>query len=197
MANSCPGVPDGLKALPIVRRLSILDVKNLHAPSRARCDGSDGCRAVRPLLGAEQTCHKDHLSEAIDVGRYFGGLLGRDQVDNPLMAGPTHHDPIEVVAGDDWLIAGTLLDLDGDPLDLTDAVIEWALLSSTTGSHKVLDPDLDTTDALVNTNHKGLPMIGIAEFHAPRTHGLARMYATDAERELDCRPCVVHLRHWQ
>jgi hypothetical protein len=42
----------------------------------------------------------------------------------------------------------------------------------TTGSHKVLDPDLDTTDALVNTIRKGLPMIGIAAFHPAHTHRL-------------------------
>lgn len=32
------------------------------------------------------------------------------------------------VAGDDWGISGTLLDRDGNPLDLTNAFIAWALL---------------------------------------------------------------------
>lgn len=74
--------------------------------------------------------------------------------------------------------------------------IRAAATSSTTGSHKVLDPDLDMTDALVNTIRKGLPMIGIAAFHAAHTHRLAGSYATNAEREFDRWPCVVHLRHW-
>jgi hypothetical protein len=53
--------------------------------------------------------------------------------------------------------------------------------SSTTGSHKVLDPDLDTTAALAKKTRKGLPTIGIVAFHPAHTH--------------DDRSCVVHSRH--
>jgi len=35
------------------------------------------------------------------------------------------------VVGDDWLIAGTLIDLDGSPLDLTAATIDWLLFDAT------------------------------------------------------------------
>jgi hypothetical protein len=52
---------------------------------------------------------------------------------------------------------------------------------STTGSHKVLDPDLDTTAALAQKTRKALPMIGIAAFHPAHTH--------------DCGSCVVRWRH--
>jgi hypothetical protein len=43
------------------------------------------------------------------------------------MANPTLHPDIEVISGDDWAIAGNLTDLDGGPLDLTDAVLTWVL----------------------------------------------------------------------
>jgi len=38
-----------------------------------------------------------------------------------------HHDDIELAAGDDWLIAGTMLDQNGNPEDLTGATLEWML----------------------------------------------------------------------
>lgn len=41
----------------------------------------------------------------------------------------THHDDLEVVAGDDWIIDGALINEDGTPTDLTTAVaIYWTLL---------------------------------------------------------------------
>ena len=40
----------------------------------------------------------------------------------------TDHDDANLVAGDDWHIVGTLLDKDGNPLDLTNASIAWTLL---------------------------------------------------------------------
>ena len=40
---------------------------------------------------------------------------------------PTHHSDIEVVAGDQWSIDGQLLDRNGQPLDLTNAAIQWSL----------------------------------------------------------------------
>jgi hypothetical protein len=44
------------------------------------------------------------------------------------MAGPTIHADIELAAGDSWNISGTVLDLDGSPLDLSAAAIEWILI---------------------------------------------------------------------
>ena len=38
------------------------------------------------------------------------------------------HDDTNFVAGDDWCIGGTLLDRDGNPLDLTNTSIAWTLL---------------------------------------------------------------------
>jgi hypothetical protein len=43
------------------------------------------------------------------------------------MANPTLHPDIEVISGDGWAIAGNLTDLDGSPLDLTTATLEWVL----------------------------------------------------------------------
>lgn len=40
----------------------------------------------------------------------------------------THHDDLEFVAGDDWSIDGTLLDVNGSPLDLTNATFLWNLI---------------------------------------------------------------------
>ena len=40
----------------------------------------------------------------------------------------TDPDNTNFVVGDDWRIAGTLLDRDGNPLDLTNASITWTLL---------------------------------------------------------------------
>ena len=43
---------------------------------------------------------------------------------------PTHHDDIELVIGDEWVINGLLLDNKGQPLDLTSGAVNlgWTLL---------------------------------------------------------------------
>jgi len=40
----------------------------------------------------------------------------------------SHHDPAELMAATDWGIDGTLLDADGNPLDLTNATLQWTLI---------------------------------------------------------------------
>jgi hypothetical protein len=40
------------------------------------------------------------------------------------------HPDISLVAGDDWVIEGTLLADDGTPLDLTNGTFSWRLLDS-------------------------------------------------------------------
>jgi hypothetical protein len=40
----------------------------------------------------------------------------------------THHDYVELRAGDDWIIQATLLNPDGSAYDLTNATVEWILL---------------------------------------------------------------------
>jgi hypothetical protein len=40
------------------------------------------------------------------------------------MANPVFHPPIKVVANDNWTFTGTLTDLDGSALGLTDAAVE-------------------------------------------------------------------------
>jgi hypothetical protein len=39
-----------------------------------------------------------------------------------------HHDPTELMAATDWGIDGTLLDADGQPLDLSNATLTWTLI---------------------------------------------------------------------
>jgi hypothetical protein len=42
---------------------------------------------------------------------------------------PTHHDDLELVAGDDWTIPGMLTEPDGTPLDLSQCSdIQWIML---------------------------------------------------------------------
>jgi hypothetical protein len=42
---------------------------------------------------------------------------------------PTHHEDVELTAGDNWTISGDLTDVNGDPLDLSDVVtIQWIML---------------------------------------------------------------------
>ena len=44
---------------------------------------------------------------------------------------PTHHDDLELVLGDEWLIVGKLLDEEGKPLDLSSGVeLGWTLVNS-------------------------------------------------------------------
>lgn len=59
---------------------------------------------------------------------------------------PTHHDPIELVPGDDWEIPGAVLDADGNPLDLSDADFEWVLVD-TGGNPITLAAEVEVTDA--------------------------------------------------
>jgi hypothetical protein len=41
---------------------------------------------------------------------------------------PSRRAAPAMLAGDDWAVAGNLTDLDGSPLDLTAATIEWVLV---------------------------------------------------------------------
>jgi len=43
----------------------------------------------------------------------------------------TIHELHTFYAGDDWQIDGSLFDVDGNPLDVTGATLEWALLDFT------------------------------------------------------------------
>jgi hypothetical protein len=44
---------------------------------------------------------------------------------------PTHHADIELTAGDDWLIAGLLIDENGAPLDLSSVdMVQWIMLGA-------------------------------------------------------------------
>jgi hypothetical protein len=43
--------------------------------------------------------------------------------------GPTVHSLVNLVAGDDWQFNAILNDVDGNPLDLTSASVQWSLLN--------------------------------------------------------------------
>lgn len=55
---------------------------------------------------------------------------------------PSHHDDINLVAGDDWVIPGTLLDANGNALDLTSASFNWVLV----------DPNGEVVNTLVSAS---------------------------------------------
>jgi hypothetical protein len=44
------------------------------------------------------------------------------------MATPTPRPDLTLTCGDDWAVLGTRLDIDGSPLDLTDASLKWVLV---------------------------------------------------------------------
>jgi hypothetical protein len=67
--------------------------------------------------------------------------------------------------------------------------------NNTIDSHKALDLDLDTADALVNTIRKGLRAIGTAAPRFAYTRKPAQLQAKDAEREFDHRFAAVHRRY--
>ena len=46
------------------------------------------------------------------------------------MSEATHHDDIQLYAGDDWVIRRTLTNEQGNPLDLTNATITWVLIGA-------------------------------------------------------------------
>jgi hypothetical protein len=61
----------------------------------------------------------------------------------------THHGDIEVMPGDDWIIPGVLLDANGNPLDLSDCKLSWALVGPDGNGVAVAEDavDLEITDA--------------------------------------------------
>jgi hypothetical protein len=86
---------------------------------------------------------------------------------------PTHHGLIELVAGDPWEIPGTLTDDNGQPLDLTNAQFEWALVD--TGRNPI------TLAAAVDVIDAAAGVLGIY-VRASDTAGLDPGYYTDALR---------------
>ena len=69
-----------------------------------------------------------------------------------------HHDDTELMAAIDWAIDGTLLDATGQPLDLTNATLQWTLIGPS-GT-----PVLQNTDAAISVvdASNGLTRISIA-----------------------------------
>jgi hypothetical protein len=71
---------------------------------------------------------------------------------------PPPHDDTELMAGTDWVIAGTLLDVDGNPLELSNATLQWTLI----GPDGL--PVLQNGDAAITVT--GIGTINIAVHHA-------------------------------
>jgi hypothetical protein len=74
------------------------------------------------------------------------------------MANPTHHDDINQISGDDWSIAGTLTDTNGQPLDLTNAGIEWTLINP---DGKVAIPNDSAQIVMVSPMTSGIISINV------------------------------------
>ena len=80
----------------------------------------------------------------------------------------SHHDDLEVTAGDDWVIAGTLLNADGSAFNLSDSWVYWMLVS----------PDGEEVAELaenISVTTKSPASDGLIEISAPSTftQGLA------------------------
>lgn len=80
----------------------------------------------------------------------------------------TDPENTDLVVGDDWRIGGTLLDRDGNPLDLTNASITWTLLDSSGAAVKanaiitVVDPP---TAGIVNIKLAAATTAALAPGH--------------------------------
>jgi hypothetical protein len=71
---------------------------------------------------------------------------------------PGHHDDLALVAGDDWVIPGVLLDDNNNPLDLTNAALEWALI----------DPQGKMTTVARSISINDPPSAGLVSIKVPR-----------------------------
>ena len=73
----------------------------------------------------------------------------------------THHDNLEVVAGDDWVIDGTLINADGSATDLTNVqAVYWVLLGP--DGYPVLSSD-QAMVAIVDPPNSGAVRITVAK----------------------------------
>lgn len=89
----------------------------------------------------------------------------------------THHEDLEVVAGDDWAIDGTLLNADGSVTDLTTAsAVYWTLLGS--DGYPILSAD-QATVAIIDPPSSGVVRISVSK---AVTTGLDPGRYTDAIR---------------
>ena len=86
----------------------------------------------------------------------------------------TGHRDRNFVAGDDWDINGTLLGQDGNPLDLTNTFIAWALLDSSGSA-------VETNAIVTAVNPPSTGMINI-KLSAATTAAIAPGCYTDALR---------------
>jgi hypothetical protein len=89
----------------------------------------------------------------------------------------THHDDLEVVAGDDWVIDGTLINEDGSATDLSNAqAVYWVLLGP--DGYPILSSD-QAVVAIVDPPSSGAVRITVAKLV---TTGLDPGRYTDAIR---------------
>jgi hypothetical protein len=89
----------------------------------------------------------------------------------------THHDDLEVVAGDDWVIDGSLLNEDGSVTDLSTAsAVYWTLLGP--DGYPILSAD-QATVAIVDPASSGTVRISVSK---TVTTGLDPGRYTDAIR---------------
>jgi hypothetical protein len=83
-------------------------------------------------------------------------------------------DSDKLLAGEDWCIVGTLLNRDGNPPDLTDALIEWTLLDQSGAP-----VGASTISAVLDPPSAGIVLVNLA---AATTAALAPGYYTDELR---------------
>lgn len=113
----------------------------------------------------------------------------------------THHDEIELAAGDRWTIVGTLLNGDGSAFDLTSATVIWTMRGP---DGEVCDDLVDaSTVELLSPRTDGkiiitVPKTATAGRRAGRYHDAVRAFIDDTEADLMWRgPIAVAADPWE
>lgn len=91
----------------------------------------------------------------------------------------THHPDLEYVAGDDWTISGVLLDVNGSPLDITNASFQWTLIDP--NGETVIDLVEGATISIVQPSVNGQVQIFVPSYYtyallAGRFHDALRVF---------------------
>ena len=95
----------------------------------------------------------------------------------------SHHADLELMPGDDWVIPFALTDINGGPLDLTDATLQWTLLDPD-GNQIVVDPHI-TTD---NPTTTGTGAIAVNKPSPPTYRRVVTPTRCASQSPTPCRP---------
>lgn len=115
-----------------------------------------------------------------------------------LIAGSTHQ-LFPFVGGDDWQIAATLLDVTGEPYDLSNAQILWTLVRYAGGQRVIADTDIDiaVVDPLAGTCVITVPARATTGIPGGRYNDVLRIVTGGITTTLCIGPVSVTVDPWQ